>query len=197
MAGVELSLLVAVVAFGLVARNLTRLTPREVVHPPEGVERQEEREDRNGEDVEDHPANHIPLAAENEHERLKTVDSRDEDDRQNGDRCMYACSEVDEVDDLRKAHVSVSKHEESRVTYVCHGDRLNNGRKKVDHNDEAHGADAHEGTVPPPNTPVSVLFGSVAAVLSHPACSHHPLARSCRAMALTAEAKLSLHLMYT
>ena len=55
----------------------TRLTPREVVHPPERVERKEEREGGDSQDVEDHPADHVPLAAQDEHERLQTVHGSD------------------------------------------------------------------------------------------------------------------------
>ena len=58
----------------------TSLTPGEVVHAPERVERQEEREDGNGEDVEDHPTDHVPLATKDEDQRLQTVDSGNEDD---------------------------------------------------------------------------------------------------------------------
>ena len=70
------------------SQNDTRLTPREVVHAPEGVQGKEEREDRDGQDVEDHPSNHVPLAAQNEYKRLQTVDSSDEDDREGRDLGM-------------------------------------------------------------------------------------------------------------
>ena len=55
----------------------TRSTPGEIVHPPERVQRQEEREHRHGKDVEYHPADHVPLAAQDEHERLQTVHGSD------------------------------------------------------------------------------------------------------------------------
>jgi hypothetical protein len=39
----------------------TCLTPREVVHPPERVQREKERECGYCDNVKDHPANHVPL----------------------------------------------------------------------------------------------------------------------------------------
>ena len=67
------------------SQDNTSLTPGEVVHTPERVERQEEREDGNGKDVENHPTNHVPLATKHEHKRLETVDSCNQDDRQRRD----------------------------------------------------------------------------------------------------------------
>ena len=84
----------------------TRLTPREVVHPPEGVQGKEEGEHGDGEDVEHHPADHVPLATENEHESLKTVHGSDENNGQRRDRCTSR-SQVDEIADLRESNGSV------------------------------------------------------------------------------------------
>jgi len=49
------------------AHNNTGLTPREIIHPPERVQGKEEGERRNGSDVENHPTDHVPFAAQNEH----------------------------------------------------------------------------------------------------------------------------------
>ena len=88
------------------AENDTSRTPREVVHLPERVERQEERECRDSDDVEHHPADHVPLATENEHESLKTVHGSDENNGQRRDRCTSR-SQVDEIADLRESNGSV------------------------------------------------------------------------------------------
>lgn len=58
----------------LLADDDTCVTPREVVHLPERVEREVEGEDRDGEEVEDHPADHVPFSAEEEDEHLESVD---------------------------------------------------------------------------------------------------------------------------
>ena len=44
--------------------------PGEIIHLPEGIEGKEKRERGNGQDVEDHPANHVPFAAEYEDQGL-------------------------------------------------------------------------------------------------------------------------------
>ena len=82
------------------AENDTSRTPREVVHLPERVERQEERECRDSDDVEHHPADHVPLAPEDEHQCLKTVDRGNHDDGRRRNGLTLACDKVDEVDDL-------------------------------------------------------------------------------------------------
>jgi hypothetical protein len=75
-------------------------TPREVVHLPERVQREEERREGDGEDVDcwqgiyvnkysarhrqpsltEHPGDHIPAHAEDEDERLQAVNCREHDD---------------------------------------------------------------------------------------------------------------------
>jgi len=46
----------------------TGSTPREAIHPPEGIEWQHEGEDWDDQDIEDHPSNHVPLPPEDEHD---------------------------------------------------------------------------------------------------------------------------------
>lgn len=75
-------------------------SPTEVVHGPERHEREEEGEDGDGKDVKDHPPDHIPLASEEEDERLETVDGSQHDDRESRDGLALRCDEHDEVDDL-------------------------------------------------------------------------------------------------
>ena len=82
------------------SHDQTRLTPREVVHAPEGVERKVERERGNGQDVEDHPTDHVPLATKQEHEGLQTVDGDNHDDRRGRDTLVLSRNQVDEIDDL-------------------------------------------------------------------------------------------------
>ena len=56
--------------FALLTHDHTCLTPREVIHTPERVERERKGEYWNGKYVEDHPSNHVPLAPQNEYKRL-------------------------------------------------------------------------------------------------------------------------------
>ena len=83
------------------SQHNTSLTPREIVHLPERVEGQEEGEGGDSEDVEHHPPDHVPLATQDEHKRLKTIDSRNHDDGDSGDALVLACNEVDQVHDLK------------------------------------------------------------------------------------------------
>lgn len=77
------------------------VSPREVVHRPERVEREVEGEDGNGQDVEDHPPDHVPLASEEEDEDLETVDGSDHDEGEGRDGLSFGGDEVDEVDELK------------------------------------------------------------------------------------------------
>lgn len=57
------------------SKNNTSLTPGEIIHPPERIERQEEGEGGDSNDVEQHPSNHVPLAPHDEDESLQAIDS--------------------------------------------------------------------------------------------------------------------------
>jgi hypothetical protein len=78
----------------------TRLTPGEVVHFPEGIEREEEGKGGDSQNIEDHPANHVPLASEDENQCLKTVDSCKHDNGKGRNGLSLGGHEVDEVDEL-------------------------------------------------------------------------------------------------
>lgn len=58
----------------LLARHHTSVAPGEVVHVPEGVQRETAGKDWRGHDIDEHPPDHLPLAAEDEDYGLKTVD---------------------------------------------------------------------------------------------------------------------------
>jgi hypothetical protein len=58
------------------SKDHTSLSPREIIHFPERVEWQEERECRDCKDVEDHPANHIPLPSHDKDQSLHTINGR-------------------------------------------------------------------------------------------------------------------------
>jgi len=76
------------------------VSPREVVHRPERVEREVEGEDGDGEDVEEHPSDHVPLPSEEEDHDLETVDCADHDEGEGRNRLSLGGDEVDEVDEL-------------------------------------------------------------------------------------------------
>lgn len=78
------------------------VSPREIVHRPERVEREVEGEDGDGEDIEHHPADHVPLPSEEEDHDLKTVDSSDHDEGKGRDSLSFGGDEVDEVDELKR-----------------------------------------------------------------------------------------------
>src|SRR4051812_6456807 len=100
-AGVKLALVVDDHLLPRLSEHDTRLTPREVVHLPERVEREVEREDGDGKDVEEHPADHVPLAPQNEYKHLDGVDGDDHDEGDGLDLLVLGGDQVDEVDDLR------------------------------------------------------------------------------------------------
>lgn len=54
-------------------------SPTKIVHLPERVQGEEEREDWNSKNVKDHPSNHIPSHSEDEDEGLETIDRREHD----------------------------------------------------------------------------------------------------------------------
>ena len=105
--GVKFALIVHDKLLAGLSQHHTRLTPTEVVHAPEGVEREEEREGRNGENVEQHPANHIPLPTHDKHECLNTIDSRNHDQRQRWDGFALTRDQVNEVDDLITVKIDI------------------------------------------------------------------------------------------
>lgn len=84
----------------LLTQHHTSLTPREVVHLPERVQRQPERERRNREDVEDHPSDHVPLASEYEDEGLEAVDTSDHDESQLWYLFAFSGNNIDEITNL-------------------------------------------------------------------------------------------------
>ena len=86
----------------------TGLTPGEIVHLPERVERKREREYGDGEDVEEHPPDHVPLAAEDEDEGLDSVDSDDHDERDRLDLLALCDDQVDEIHDLKNLLVEAT-----------------------------------------------------------------------------------------
>ena len=89
------------------SQHNTRLTPGEIVHLPERVQGEEEREGRNGEDIEQHPANHIPLPPHDEHEGLDTIDGRNHDQRQRRDGFAFTRDQVNEIDNLVGLEVNI------------------------------------------------------------------------------------------
>lgn len=58
------------------------------VHVPEGVERQEEGPNRNTDDVDDHPSDHLELAVQQEDDGLQTIDGGQHDQRRRRNRLV-------------------------------------------------------------------------------------------------------------
>ena len=79
------------------------LTPREVIHPPERIEREEERERGDSDDVEDHPTDHIPFPPHDKHQRLQPIDSGDHDKRKLGNDLVFPCYKVHQVHELKRS----------------------------------------------------------------------------------------------
>lgn len=90
-------------------------TPRKIVHLPERIQWKQEGEYWDREDVEHHPANHVPLPANDKDECLKTVDSRDHDKGQCRDRFAQTSGEVDEICDLWVWHEVMQQFESTRT----------------------------------------------------------------------------------
>ena len=78
----------------------TCLTPGEIIHPPERVQREEERERGNCNDVEDHPTDHIPLATQNEDEGLESVYRCDQYQGECGYGLVLSRRKDNKIDDL-------------------------------------------------------------------------------------------------
>src|SRR5436189_4619625 len=52
----------------------TCITPGEIIHVPESIERKTEREYWHGKDIYNHPAYHFPFASNYKNNALKTID---------------------------------------------------------------------------------------------------------------------------
>lgn len=83
------------------SKHDTSLTPREVVHLPERVQRQHKREDGDSEDIEEHPPDHVPLATQNEDQGLNSVDGDNHDERDRLDLLALHSNQVDQIDKLQ------------------------------------------------------------------------------------------------
>lgn len=123
--------------FATLSHDDTRLAPGEIIHVPERVEWDIEREDWNGEDIEYHPADHVPFAPENEHKCLEAVDCCQHDDSKQWDLLVFTDDKINEVDDLCNTLVA-NLDDFKGHTYVSNGDGLDNGRQKIDEDDESH-----------------------------------------------------------
>jgi len=78
----------------------TSSTPGEVIHSPERIEREHEGEDWDGQNVEEHASNHIPLSPENKHEGLQTIHSANHDKRYDGKSFLLGDDLHNKIDDL-------------------------------------------------------------------------------------------------
>ena len=99
---VKLALIMNDNLLALFTHHQSRGPPRKVVHLPERVQWQKEGENGNGENVENHPGNHVPPHAEDEDEGLKAVDRCEHDDGEHGDGAAFADDEVKEVSYLKR-----------------------------------------------------------------------------------------------
>lgn len=124
------------------ANNDSSVSPREIVHGPEGVEREVEREVGDGKDVEYHPSDHVPFSSEEEDQSLETVDDGQHDDGEGWDGLSFGGNEVYEVCDLQNGSSSVSEDrgrgKQAGNTYVCNRNGSNDGRQQIDEDDESH-----------------------------------------------------------
>ena len=86
--------------FASLTQYYTSLTPREVIHAPERVQRQKEGEDGNGQDVEKHPAHHVPFAPHDEYNSLQAVNGPQHNEGCHRNSLVLAGNENDKVYDL-------------------------------------------------------------------------------------------------
>ena len=97
---------------------------------PERVEREEERPDRNTNDIDNHPTNHLESTIENEDNGLKTVDSSQHDQGSCWNRSV-SCSDQDyQIDKVGNGDRTV-RVRERRVEVVSEleGDREGTSRE--------------------------------------------------------------------
>lgn len=96
------------------------VTPGEIIHVPEGIQRESEGEDRDRNQVDDHPSEHFPLSAHDENEGLKTVDGTQEDERSIWE------------------HRGVLDYPHDEINDVGYGHGLDDSTEQIDKDDEAH-----------------------------------------------------------
>lgn len=111
---IELALVVDQQALALLADDLARRAPREVVHLPEGHERKDEGEERDREDVKQHPSDVFKLAVEDVDDDLAAVDGRNHDEGERRNRLVLSDHHVNELSSHPCQHFGRSKANSSR-----------------------------------------------------------------------------------
>lgn len=111
----------------LLANNDASVTPRKVILVPERVDRKDEAVYRVRHEVNDHPADVLPLSLDNEDDGLQAIHGSKDD---NGEQRELAGVCSDKVD---------------QVGQICAGGRKDDCSKQIDKDDESH-AEAAEST---------------------------------------------------
>ena len=104
----------------LLTDDNSRVTPREVILVPERVDGQHKAVDREGDDIDDHPSNVLPLSLDDEDDRLKTIHCSDHDNR---DQRKLTGMRTDSVDEISKVNA---------------GSGQDDGTKEVNEDHESH-----------------------------------------------------------
>ena len=102
------------------AEDDARVAPAEVVLVPEREDRQHERIDGESDDVNNHPANMLPLPLDDEDERLQTVDRGNHDDRYQRKLSRVGCNTVDEISKIGARSRKDNGTEEINKHYEAH-----------------------------------------------------------------------------
>ena len=87
---------------------------------PERIKRETKREYRGGDNIDDHPANHLPFAAKDEDDRLKTVNSSEKNESCDRDHAGIKCNKNDKINN------------------ISNGDGLDHSAEEVEEDDESH-----------------------------------------------------------
>jgi hypothetical protein len=98
--------------FALFSKDNTGGTPGEIVHLPEGIEWEEERECGDSQNVEEHPADHIPFATEDKDQGLEAVNGGQHDQRPQRNDLVRHRNEVYQVNDLTGCQKQIYKNGE-------------------------------------------------------------------------------------
>lgn len=105
----------------LLSNDNTGVTPREVVLVPERVHWKDERIDGEGEDVDDHPSDMLPLTFEDEDKCLKTIHGCYHNDGDQWEWTGMTGNQVDEVPQVYSGRwqddctEKINKHDESHT----------------------------------------------------------------------------------
>jgi hypothetical protein len=137
----------------------TSISPREIIHVPEWVQRQKEGERGDSKNVDyelpligqrcnytrettwgltQHPSNHVPTQSEDKDQSLQTINGSEHDDTERRNGTSVGDDDVKQVSELHRSSVSLRSTWNVEITHIGNGDRRDNSTEQVNEDDSSH-----------------------------------------------------------